>query len=118
MTPETDLLAVAMKYRSEGWWPIPIPFREKGPELKAWQQLRLKTKEELARHFNNGPLNIGILTGADSNNLVDVDLDQPECLSFARLLLPATRIFGRHGNPLSHWLFQAATDATRIPFKV
>jgi hypothetical protein len=59
----------------------------------------------VAQHFNGAPGNIGVLLGAPSGHLIDVDLDFPECLPFARIFLPDTRQFGRQSNPVSHWLY-------------
>ena len=31
----------AKDYIQRGWCPLPVPFKEKGPRLKGWQDLRL-----------------------------------------------------------------------------
>ena len=50
--------------------------------------------------------NIGILTGEPSGWLIDIDLDCPEAVAAARLLLPPTGfVYGRPSNPDSHWLY-------------
>src|SRR5262245_22599257 len=56
-----------------GWHRVPIPPRQKGPRHDGWQALRLKA-EEIPSQFPEG-CNSGILTGAASGNLVDLDLD-------------------------------------------
>jgi DNA polymerase I-like protein with 3'-5' exonuclease and polymerase domains len=51
-------------------------------------------------------MNVGLLLGQPSGGLVDVDLDVPEALAVARLLLPATGwVSGRKGSPRSHWWY-------------
>ncbi len=88
-------------YIREGLAPIPIPRGEKEPVLKGWPQLRIQ-EEEVPRYWNDSQ-NVGILTGAPSGGLVDVDLDCPEAVAVADVLLPRTgRVHGRPGNPSSH----------------
>ena len=71
---------VARRYVARGWSPIPIPFREKGPGPKGWQHLRLGDERALTAYFNGGPQNIGVVLGAPSGGLVDVDLDSAEAV--------------------------------------
>jgi hypothetical protein len=93
----TAALAYASEYVDRGWSPVPIPHREKGPRLKAWQELRI-TRETVARYFNGGRLNIGVILGEASHDLVDVDLDTVEALALAPFYLPPTEsVFGRAG---------------------
>jgi excisionase family DNA binding protein len=56
--------------------------RAKNPNRTGWQNLRL-TKEDLLRHFNGRPQNIGVLLGGPSGWLVDVDLDCPGAVEAA-----------------------------------
>jgi P4 family phage/plasmid primase-like protien len=109
-------LEIATKYLAEGLMCVPVPYREKAPVIKKWQNLRLDTTEKLKLHFNGNPGNIGVLLGPPSGNLVDVDLDYPECLHFARIFLPETRRFGHTSNPLSHWLFKVPDTSTITNF--
>jgi P4 family phage/plasmid primase-like protien len=94
----------ARLYYGRGWQPIPIPLREKNPGFKAWEQLRLDA-DTLELHFNGHPQNIGVLLGAPSANLVDIDLDCPEAVQLARDFLPPTGRFGRLSKRASHWLY-------------
>jgi hypothetical protein len=102
MTP----LETAILYLRRGWRVVPIPSGEKGPKLPGWQNLALRT-DGLSRYF--GPSkNIGVILGAKSGELVDVDLDCAGALALADLYLPATRaMFGRTSKPRSHWVFLA-----------
>ena len=77
----TTLLDAARAYLNHGYQPVPVPPGQKGPILIGWQRLRL-TVDELPAHFN-GRGNIGLLLGAPSAGLVDVDLDCPEALELA-----------------------------------
>ena len=87
--------------------PIPVPFRSKRPVLTEWQRLRI-TRETVATYFNGNPLNIGILLGATSRGLTDIDLDCREAVVLAERFLPATPcLFGRESTGASHRLYFA-----------
>jgi P4 family phage/plasmid primase-like protien len=97
----------AQRYIERGWAPIPVPFRAKKPILQQWQNLRL-TAADLPQYFNGGPSNLGVLLGEASRGLVDVDQDIVEARVVAPYFLPRTAsVFGRKGNPRSHWLYIA-----------
>src|SRR5262249_23262902 len=66
------------------------------------------TPDDLDRYFpEHAASSVGVLNGAPSGNQVDADLDCPEAIRAAPLLLPATgRIFGRPSAPQSHRLYQ------------
>jgi putative DNA primase/helicase len=107
----SDLLETAQEYAERGWYVIPIPLGSKKPILREWTNLRL-TAEDLPKHFNGGPSNIGLLLGEASGGVVDIDLDCPESVLLAGQILPPTRcVFGRPGKPSSHWLY----NVNRIP---
>lgn len=108
----TTPLAAARDYVLRGFAPIPIPKRAKAPVLDGWEKLRL-AENDLAKHFK--PMtNIGLLLGDPSGGLVDVDLDAPEAVVAADLLLPPTgMIHGRSGKPHSHWWYRVPTPAPR-----
>ncbi len=100
MTP----LDHARKYQRRGWQPLPIPHRTKHPVITGWQNLKLN-ESDLANHFNGKPQNIGVLLGAKSNGLTDIDLDSPEAAKIADYFLPPTTAeFGRASTPRSHRL--------------
>lgn len=91
-------------YLDRGWKPIPIPKGEKGPRTHDWQKA---TYEPKLADFD-GESNVGVSLGEASGWLVDVDIDRPEALVAARLVLPRTQsMFGRPGKPSSHWLYVA-----------
>lgn len=101
-----DVLAAAREYRRKGWRVIPIARGGKRPQLPDWPQLRLDI-EKLPKFFSKG-CGIGILLGAPSGGLVDVDLDTPQAAELARLYLPAThRIHGRESSKRSHYWYIA-----------
>ena len=103
----SDLLFAATAYAKQGWSVIPIPHKSKAPLLKGWPDLRL-TEEQLPRHFNGKPQNIGVLLGEPSGWLIDIDLDHPLAAELVPNHLPQTQaVFGREGNPSSHYLYRA-----------
>ena len=101
----SDAKQAAAAYCQRGWSPIPVPYRTKKPVLKGWQKLRI-TAETVDSHWNGARSNLGVLLGAPSKNLVDIDLDCPEALVLADVFLPTTHtVFGRPGAPRSHRLY-------------
>jgi RecA-family ATPase len=106
-----DPLAIALAYIARGWAPVPVPHRSKNPGFDGWQKLRI-TAETASEHFNGMQQNIGVLLGAASGGLQDVDLDCPEALAVAPHFLPDTpATFGRKGAPGAHWLYKIVDGA-------
>jgi hypothetical protein len=111
-----DAAEAALCYLASGRLPIPIAHRgkkpidpETGQEKLAWQQQR-PTTADLPRLFPEGrALNVGILLGAPSGGLIDVDLDCAEAIAAAPLLLPQTGwVSGRKSRPRSHWWYEVS----------
>jgi hypothetical protein len=107
----TAPLDIAQGYLARGWFPVPIAYREKGPKIPGWQNLRL-TAAELPQYFNGHPANIGVLLGEPSGGLADVDLDCEETVRLARSILPETIAFGRRSKRRSHLLFSCPGACT------
>jgi len=105
--PASSVLAAALRWCQRGAVPIPVRFREKVPVGEAWQKQRF-TAADVPAVFNSTPLNIGILWGEPSGNLIDVDLDWPEACDVASSLLPATATYGRASSRRSHWLYRCS----------
>src|SRR4051794_8650368 len=103
-------LDIALSYIKRGWAPVPVPYRQKGPVIKDWQQLRL-TRQNAPRYFNGDPLNVGVILGEASHGLCDIDLDCSEAIAAAAALLPPTIRFGRASTPGAHWLYRASFPA-------
>lgn len=102
ITPST--YRAAAEYMARGYVPVPIPLRRKGPSLRGWQTVR-PCAEDLPGMFPD-PSNIGLLLGAASRHLTDVDLDCSEALALAPRFLPPTHsIFGRVSRPMSHFFY-------------
>jgi hypothetical protein len=103
--------AYARRYIELGFAPIPVPAGSKNPNRHGWESER-HTLEDVPRCWNNGQ-NVGLLTGAPSKWLVDVDLDIPEAVAVAGRFLEPTRTSG-HGQSLdSHWWYYAREAETK-----
>ena len=100
-----DTVTAAAGYLARGFQPIPVPDLDgepvKGPRWAGWQNFRGGVEAFSV------PGNVGLLLGAPSKGLVDIDLDCPEALAASRVFLPSTDMrHGRAGNPGSHWWYQ------------
>jgi predicted P-loop ATPase len=95
----------ALWYIEQGIFPVPVAYRGKNPPGNDWQKLRIDAAS-VPQYFNGKQQNIGALLGVSMLGtlaLADVDLDAPESLAIAALLLPDTGfIFGRVSKPASH----------------
>jgi hypothetical protein len=98
-------LETALGYIDRGWNPVPILFRSKKPIGEAWHT-RVIDENSAPQYFNGRQMNVGVLLGASSRGLTDIDLDSREAIAVAPYLLPRTRaIFGRASKRSSHWLY-------------
>jgi hypothetical protein len=112
---DTDILAAVLDYYGRGYDPTPVEYRGKKAVLEGWQKRHLG--EEALRGLFAQPYNIGIVLGAASGGLVDVDLDTPQAIVVARHLLPATARFGHASSPASHYLYRARGEVKTRRFK-
>jgi P4 family phage/plasmid primase-like protien len=105
MNASTTPLDFATDYIRRGCNPVPIPHRSKAPIGNDWQGRRIDAAS-VSTYFNGAAMNVGVQLGAASAGLTDVDLDCPEALALADLLLPRTKaIFGRPSKPRSHRIY-------------
>ena len=106
-------LNYAQQYIRRGWAPVPIPAHQKGPRIRGWQNLRITDLD--APHYFKGEPNVGIILGAASNGLTDLDLDCAEAIELATIFMPPTHaIFGRASKPRSHWLYRVEGTAPTL----
>ena len=105
----SDVQRAALKYLERGWRVVPL--EGKIPIIKAWQK-RVITADEAPQLFS-GDRNVAILLGEPSGHLVDIDLDCPEAVRAAPLLLPETPMrHGRKQTGLSHWWYACQLKGT------
>lgn len=119
-TSNGDARAAAANYLGMGFIPVPIPRvgRCKAPILEGWQDLR-PSPDDLEDLFPPGQaLNVGLLLGAPSGGLVDIDLDAGEAVAAGPLLLPPTGWVSGHKNkPKSHWWYRVETPPDKAQDK-
>jgi hypothetical protein len=90
------------QYQHRGWHVVPVPAGQKNPVLDGWN-VTVFTPQDFAENDN-----VGLIFGARSGWLVDIDLDCPEALDLADLYLPSTGAeFGRASRPRCHRLYTA-----------
>lgn len=83
---------------------MPVEPSTKSPKIKDWPSLaaeRVFSAEDFEGY------NVGVVLGAVSRHLVDIDLDSTLALQLAPAFLPDTLTFGRTSKPRSHWLYYA-----------
>jgi hypothetical protein len=113
---DSDTRLAASSYCHRGWSPIPIPQRTKAPVEEGWPAKRLNAEQAERECSPTG--NVGIILGAASSGLVDIDLDAPEAVNLAdRFLPPTTSVFGRRGKPRSHRLYRGPLDQQTAKFQ-
>jgi len=108
-------LDAAREYVQRGFAVVPVPHGKKAPCIDGWQNLRL-TENDLPEHFSNGA-NIGLILGAPSGHLIDVDLDAPEAIGVADYFLPPTElVHGRPCKPRSHRWYRGSQPLSYLKF--
>jgi hypothetical protein len=116
----SDARTAAEIYMKLGFSVVPLPVRSKRPVLSEWANLHL-TPYDLDEHFPAGEArNVAVLNGSPSANHIDVDLDTPEAVLAAPLLLPPTPwIFGHASAQRSHRIYKvnATFDRAQEAFK-
>lgn len=100
-----NIIETATGYAQRGWMIVPIPYREKGPKIKGWQNLRVSPETVPFTGLRDGRDNLGLLMGEPSK-LVCVDLDCEAARLLAPMFLPATDcVHGRGEKPATHWFY-------------
>jgi hypothetical protein len=108
MTP----LEAALALIARGWNPVPVEFRSKKPIGSEWQR-RVIDRTNVEHFFNGADLNIGVMMGATSRGLTDVDLDCAEAITIAPYILaPTQAVFGRPSKRFSHYLYYTGLAQT------
>jgi len=100
MHDTTDRVEIIEQYIARGFSVVPIPAGKKGPVVKSWQKLRLKSANAFSADSN-----CGIILGEASGGLVVVDLDHAVAVELADRYLPPTDMIGGHGER-THWFYR------------
>jgi hypothetical protein len=100
----TETVKAALRALQRGFQPVSIPLGTKGPKTPDWHRIRY-TSDKIPYAFTGK--NIGLLLGAPSGGLVDVDLDCSEAVLVADAFLPVTEMeAGRPTRPRSHRFYR------------
>lgn len=96
----------AKLYVKKGYSPLIVKYKDKKPIVNNWQRVKVD-ENNFEKIFSKSNLyNVGLLLGEPSGYLIDIDLDNPIAVAFAKKYLPKTKmIFGRKSNPNSHYLY-------------
>jgi hypothetical protein len=106
VTDTRCLLDATRYYHAIGAHPVALTVGSKVPPGVGWPRARY-TVRELA-HVFDARANVGLLLGDVSIlHLADVDLDCPEAVALAPLVLSPTITFGRASKPRSHYLYRS-----------
>src|SRR5262249_39059033 len=107
-------IEAARRWTEKGYFVIPVPFRQKRPEVVGWPELRINFDD--LDHYFSGQLNVGLLLG-EPFGISDVDLDSPESADLWQQFAPPTKCaFGRPSKPFSHWLYHCDPPVSSIKF--
>lgn len=90
---------------------IPVEFQGKAPLISRWQNRAANDND--ANEFV-GSKNVGMVLGKSSQNIIDIDLDDPIARELAPHFLPETGlVFGRSSSPRSHYLYKIDGETGR-----
>lgn len=84
---------------------LPIPYGSKRAIVEGWPKLRI-AEVDLPNYFSGTPSNVGVLWGAPSGNVVDVDLDHELAVRLGDTLPGTSAVWGRASKPRSHRLYR------------
>jgi P4 family phage/plasmid primase-like protien len=118
-TSKQEIINAARRYAETGFYPVPIPPGDKGPNIPAWQKLRIRPGE-VGKYWTDGQ-GVGLILGP--SGLACVDGDVPEAVRLAGVVLKGTLkddtlIGGRKRNPRSHYLYRVANAHDVKPIKI
>lgn len=100
-----------------GWAPVPVPAGTKNPGRAGWQDMRFASAQEARESFPEG-MNIGLILGAASGGLVDVDLDCTEARMLGGSFLPHTPLtHGRASSPESHYWYVVDAEVATTKYQ-
>jgi hypothetical protein len=109
----------ALEYEKCGLHVVKLNHHAKTPSAKDWNTTRL-TAEQIESFYSSHPMpNVGVVLGATSKGVCDIDLDWPIAARMAQYVFNSLTGFGRIGKPHSHRLFRVANmseDVKSIAF--
>ena len=109
-------LDFALEYIGRGWAVVPVPFKSKRPAGDAWQNLRV-TEADAPQWFNGQAQNVGVLMGAVSGDLADIDLDCAEAIDAATHVILLGRVLSCTSSAQTPLVHHARSYATPTPLE-
>jgi len=108
-----ELLDVVQALDKGGWCPIPVPVKAKAPVAKGWNTMHMTRDDAAGQYGSDG--NVGNRNGKPSGWRTDLDLDWPEAVAVADVLLSTLPAHGRASNPRSHrWAIVADSESVEF----
>ena len=108
-----SVLETARDFSRSGIVAIPVRPHSKIPCESRWTEPKSDLSDFEAR-FGGPDLNLGVLLGKPSGDLVDIDLDCPEAIELAKPILPDTGwTHGRESARTSHYCYVAPGCKTK-----
>lgn len=109
----STIIAAAVEMWKHGFTPMPLLDKDKRPAVSGWTHLTAHSyadEDDIRTKFkssaDSGQGNLGVVLGANSNNLVDVDLDHPKAVRLRDYFLPYTNArSGRDGRRGTHYWY-------------
>lgn len=96
----------ALKLIKKGYAVVPIPPMQKAPTIKGWPKLKITEKNFEEFFPEDKQMNVGVINGSRSRNIVDIDIDSLTALELADKYLPETGlVFGRKSKLRSHRIY-------------
>lgn len=113
----------AVEALNRGYTAIPIRDGGKRPYGGSWTHIRWENADQVTASFNGwikeGASGVGLLLGAPSSGLIDVDIDHPKALRLRRFLPETAMKTGRAGNQSSHFWYRVSDDLpSSRPYKM
>ncbi len=110
---DNAVISMAKDLSRQGIVAIPIRPQSKIPCESGWTEPKSDLSDFEAR-FGGPDLNLGVLLGKPSGDLVDIDLDCPEAIELAKPILPDTGwTHGRESARTSHYCYVAPGCKTK-----
>jgi len=102
---------LAKEYLAKCFSIMPVPYGTKKAIIPKWPDIEI-TDENFGEYFSNELSNIAIVTGRESTNHVDLDLDCEDAVHFSKEICTDTGfIYGRGKRPSSHRLYQLKNES-------
>lgn len=109
-----SVVAAAVDYWRLGLRVIPLEPREKRPIGNDWPQRLYSTESEVVAAFGGG-VNLGVVLGAASGGIIDVDVDDERAAAVALGWMPPTTwTFSRNATESMHFVYKVRGEVPAV----